>query len=96
MRILLLVLAVAAVALLALPTSPVSPVAPAKAFATEMAPVGDIEPINRYCQRYCKGSPGSQYCSSSPGGNNGCHHISTLGNCVFTLCIKPPPPEVQD
>jgi hypothetical protein len=97
MRIVLLVLAVAAVALLALPSSPVSLGAPTPAFAAEATPVVDIEPINPYCSRYCFGSAGHQYCSTSPGDRNGCHHINSLGNCIFTLCgITPvPDPEVQ-
>ena len=98
MRIVLLVLAVAAVALLALPSSPVSLGSPTPAFAAEPI-VDEIPgPINPYCSRYCAGSAGHQYCTSSPGDRNGCHHISSLGNCIFTLCgITPvPDPEVVE
>lgn len=84
MRILLLVLAVTAVALLALPSSPVSPVAPASAFASEVTQIVPVQ-FNPYCSVYCAGNPGSQHCTSSPGGRNGCHHIQN-GNCIFTLC----------
>ena len=95
MRIVLLLLAVVAVALLALPSSPMSPGAPTSAFAAEVAP--DFpQPVNPYCQRYCQGSPGHQYCSSSPSDRNGCHHISSLGNCIFTLCQGPPGPPIVD
>jgi hypothetical protein len=90
---------VAAVALLALSSSPVSLGTPAKAFAAEATPVIEEIPSNPYCSRYCFGSAGHQYCSSSPGTRNGCHHISNLGNCIFTLCggITPvPDPEVVE
>ncbi len=92
MRILLLVLAVAAVALLALPSTPVSPIAPASAFAAEVVPLSPIK-IDPACRRYCNGTT-VKFCGVSPVGNNGCHHISAGGNCIFTLCPKIPPPEV--
>ena len=97
MRILLLVVALAAVALFALPASPVSPVAPSTAFAAEVSG-SDAVPVADYCYKFCHGSPGSQYCSFTPGTRNGCHHINLSGNCIFTLCpINPPPdPEVVE
>ena len=97
MRILLLVLAIMVVAFIALPSSPVSPGATgtalaSTAFASEVPAEESPQPINPYCQRYCHGSPGAQFCSLSPADRNGCHHINSLGNCIFTLCgpIEPP------
>ena len=89
MRILLLVLAVTAVALLAFPSSPVSPVAPASAFASEVTQIVPVQ-NSPYCSVYCTGNPGSQYCTSSQGGRNGCHHTQN-GNCIFVLCNDDPP-----
>jgi hypothetical protein len=91
MRIVLLVLAVAAVALLALSSSPTSPVAPGLAFAAEVSPTVPVS-IDGACDLYCQGAAGHQYCSATPGDRNGCDHINALGNCIFTLCGPPPPP----
>jgi hypothetical protein len=87
---------VAAVALLALSSNPASLGTPAKAFAAEATPVVWEFPNNPYCSRYCFGQPGAQWCSTSPGERNGCHHISSTHNCIFTLCAPdvPPDPEV--
>src|SRR5580765_3214461 len=91
MRIVLLVLAVAAVALLALPSSPTSPVAPSLAFAAEVGTMSPVS-VDGACDLYCHGTAGHQYCSSTPGDRNGCDHINSLGNCIFTLCGPDPGP----
>ena len=97
MRIPLLLLAVVAVCLSALPSTPVSPAAATTVFAAEMS-TNEATPVMDYCQRYCHGSPGQQYCSWSPSLKNGCHHINFEGNCIYWLCVKlpPPPPPIDE